>query len=103
MKCPKCNYITFDHLEVCPRCGKDLTEEKTRCNIFFVNPNTPFFLESLIGNIDGSAAVDSRLNRGVQGGAGIKDKIVYDDGSELDINLDLENSEFDMELDEDDH
>jgi len=33
----------------------------------------------------------------------VKDKIIYDDGSELDINLDLENSEFDMDLDEDDH
>jgi len=102
MKCPKCDYITFDYLDVSPRCGKDLTEEKTRCNISFYKPNTPFLLESLTGNIEG-VAVNSEVKKDAKGISGVKDKIIYDDGSELDINLDLENSEFDMDLDEDDH
>ncbi|MBW2111708.1 MAG: hypothetical protein JRH00_09775 [Deltaproteobacteria bacterium] len=28
MKCPKCNFISFDHNAACPRCGKDLTQER---------------------------------------------------------------------------
>lgn len=103
MKCPKCDYITFDQLDACPRCGKDLTEEKTKCNISFYKPNTPFLLESLIGSLGGSIALNGGAGKGTKGRPETKDKIIYDDGSELDINLDLENSEFDMELDEDDH
>jgi uncharacterized RDD family membrane protein YckC len=28
MPCPKCGYVSFDHLDACKRCGTDLTEEK---------------------------------------------------------------------------
>ncbi len=34
MKCPKCNYISFDSNEVCPNCGMDLSEVKRRIIIF---------------------------------------------------------------------
>jgi len=30
MPCPKCGYVSFDHLEACKKCGADLTEEKRR-------------------------------------------------------------------------
>ena len=33
MKCPKCNYISFDYLDSCNKCGKDLTEHKEKHNI----------------------------------------------------------------------
>ena len=33
MKCPKCNYISFDYLDDCKKCGKDLTEHKEKHNI----------------------------------------------------------------------
>ena len=33
MKCPKCGYNSFDHLENCKKCGKDLAEHKSRFNI----------------------------------------------------------------------
>ncbi|SFM59940.1 hypothetical protein [Thermodesulforhabdus norvegica] len=26
MRCPGCKYITFDHLDVCPKCGADLSQ-----------------------------------------------------------------------------
>ncbi|MDH3997570.1 MAG: hypothetical protein OET90_01915 [Desulfuromonadales bacterium] len=28
MKCPKCGYNSFDHLEDCKKCGQDLAEHK---------------------------------------------------------------------------
>ena len=33
MKCPKCGYTSFDYLDECKKCGKDLTEHKEKFNI----------------------------------------------------------------------
>lgn len=33
MKCPKCGYTSFDYLESCKKCGKDLAEFKQRFGI----------------------------------------------------------------------
>lgn len=38
MKCPKCGYNSFDHLESCKKCGGDLTDHKSNFglrNLFF--------------------------------------------------------------------
>jgi hypothetical protein len=33
MKCPKCNYTSFDYLDSCKKCGKDLLEHREKHNI----------------------------------------------------------------------
>ncbi|GEM_PF-1455699 len=33
MKCPKCSYHSFDHLNSCKKCGQDLTEHKAKFNL----------------------------------------------------------------------
>jgi hypothetical protein len=33
MKCPHCKYVSFDFLDVCKKCGKDLIEIKAKHNI----------------------------------------------------------------------
>lgn len=33
MKCPKCGYHSFEHLESCRKCGIDLTEHKAKYNL----------------------------------------------------------------------
>lgn len=33
MKCPKCGYNSFDHLESCKKCGQGLTEHKAKFNL----------------------------------------------------------------------
>jgi uncharacterized RDD family membrane protein YckC len=38
MKCPKCGFHSFDHLESCKKCGGDLTAHKTRFGL-----RVPFF------------------------------------------------------------
>lgn len=30
MRCPKCSYVSFDHLDACKECGADLQEERQR-------------------------------------------------------------------------
>ena len=33
MKCPKCSYHSFDHLDNCKKCGQDLTAHKAKFNL----------------------------------------------------------------------
>ena len=36
MRCPKCGYNSFDHLDSCKKCGKDLVEHKQKFGIVSV-------------------------------------------------------------------
>lgn len=49
MKCPKCNYISFDYHQVCPKCNKDISAEQEKLNIPSFKPNTPSLLGALLG------------------------------------------------------
>jgi hypothetical protein len=84
MKCPKCKYTTFDYFDTCPRCGKDIVGEKAKLHIIAIKPNTPFLLGSLIGDLTESSAA-SVVPESVKDAGEI-----YDDGSELNINIDEE-------------
>jgi hypothetical protein len=92
MKCPKCKYVAFDYLDTCPRCGKDVSEEKAKLNISSIKPNPPFLLGSLTGDLNDSG-VDIKVAESTQEGAGdmkLKGEEIYDDGSELDIDMEKE-------------
>ncbi len=56
MKCPKCNYTSFDYNQICPKCGSDNSEEQTRLKFSANKPNPPFFLASLIGTPDSESS-----------------------------------------------
>jgi hypothetical protein len=90
MKCPKCKYVTFDYLDTCPRCGKNMASEKAKYNISSIKPNPPFVLGSLTGDLNesGDELVLADSMKKTAGGMGYEDEGVYDDGSELDINID---------------
>ena len=92
MKCPKCKYVTFDYLDTCPRCGKSMSSEKAKLNIASIKPNPPFLLSSLTGDLNDSGeelkvpeSVKDQAEEMKLGG-----EEIYDDGSELDINIDEE-------------
>jgi hypothetical protein len=90
MKCPKCKYVTFDYLDACPRCGKNMVSEKAKYNISGIRPNPPFVLGSLTGDIEDSGGgldLAESMNE-TAGGMGYENEAVYDDGSDLDINID---------------
>jgi hypothetical protein len=49
MKCPKCNYISFDYNQVCPKCNKDISSEQQRMSLPDYKPSPPYLLASLLG------------------------------------------------------
>lgn len=48
MKCPKCNYISFDYNQTCPKCKKDLAESRGRMNHPSFRPS-PLSISSIKG------------------------------------------------------
>jgi len=60
MRCPKCGYITFDHLEICPKCKKNIAKisEQLSGNIF--KAEAPAFLQFEVeeSEIEAEVSVD---------------------------------------------
>jgi hypothetical protein len=44
MKCPKCGYTSFPHLESCRKCGQDLAEVRELFGVYGLPPNPPDLL-----------------------------------------------------------
>ena len=52
MKCPKCGYHSFDHLDSCKKCGKGLVEHKEKFNFrrFFTSGHKGATEPESVGN-----------------------------------------------------
>jgi hypothetical protein len=44
MKCPKCRYTSFPHLEICSKCGFGLAEQRAALGIYALRPDPPDLL-----------------------------------------------------------
>ena len=53
MKCMKCNYISFDYNQTCPKCGKNLSGEVEKLRLPPYKPNPPYLLTSFTGETGG--------------------------------------------------
>ena len=67
MKCPKCGYHSFDHLDSCKKCSHDLVEHKAKFNLrgfFFpgqpadTQPEAPLNEEDLATEVADDGSVD---------------------------------------------
>ena len=74
MKCPKCNYISFDYNQVCPKCNKDISSEQQRMSLPEYKPSPPYLLASLLG------------------GAGHSEEAILSEGQDFDFGLEFEGS-----------
>jgi hypothetical protein len=52
MRCPKCGYISFDHLDQCQKCRTDLSRERIHLNLL----NTPANPISLLAIVERMSA-----------------------------------------------
>ena len=56
MRCPKCGYVSFDHLNNCLKCSRDLSGSRQDLNLMDFRPEVPFLLGSLVGEMEGGGA-----------------------------------------------
>ena len=56
MRCPKCGYVSFDHLNNCMKCSRDLSGCRQDLNLMDFRPEVPFLLGSLVGEMEGGGA-----------------------------------------------
>ncbi len=49
MKCQKCGYTSFDYNQRCPKCNKDLSQEREWVNLPPFKPNPPALLDGIAG------------------------------------------------------
>ncbi|OIP92945.1 MAG: hypothetical protein AUK55_08780 [Syntrophobacteraceae bacterium CG2_30_61_12] len=60
MRCPKCHFVSFDHLAQCKKCGTDLSTERERLNLLNFEPAMPQFFGLLDqADLDLQAPVES--------------------------------------------
>ena len=53
MRCPKCGYVSFDFLNNCLKCSRDLSSSREDLNLMDFRPQVPFLLGSLVGEMEG--------------------------------------------------
>ena len=56
MRCPKCGYVSFDHLDNCMKCSRDLVGAREELNLLDFRAEVPFLLGSLVGEMEGGGA-----------------------------------------------
>ncbi|MEJ2363178.1 MAG: hypothetical protein P8075_11155 [Deltaproteobacteria bacterium] len=56
MRCPKCGYVSFDFLNNCSKCSRDLSSSRADLNLMDFRPQVPFLLGSLVGEMEGGGA-----------------------------------------------
>ena len=63
MKCPKCNYISFDYNQACPKCKKDLAAAKEKMCFLSYASGPPVLID--IGDSAGSETVSDDSSAGM--------------------------------------
>jgi uncharacterized OB-fold protein len=48
MRCPKCGFISFDHLSSCSKCGRDISEVASELQGTSIKVETPMFLSGAL-------------------------------------------------------
>ena len=72
MRCPKCSFISFDHLTSCTKCGRDISELAVELQGTSIKTETPMFLSGALGAFSGEEeeifeeqALDVEMQEGI--------------------------------------
>ncbi|NCP08563.1 hypothetical protein GW860_06645 [bacterium] len=86
MKCSKCGYTSFDYNQRCPKCNKDLTQEREWINLSPFKPNPPSLLSDL-GSENTASDLDIALLKAKDAQALQREIILEDDDPQIDFSL----------------
>ncbi len=108
MRCPKCSYISYDLIETCVKCGKDISSSATDLQGTIAGAPSPNFLR--MGGVDATEAVDETAEVEAEEAidlGGEDDEMEMDFsieeeplGEELDLGEDGDSTDFDMGAEE---
>ena len=71
MRCPKCGFISFDHLTSCTNCGRDISEVASELQGTSIKVETPMFLSGALAALSESEAsfeehaMDAEVDEGI--------------------------------------
>ena len=85
MRCPKCGFISFDHLTSCAKCGKDIAEVASELQGTSIKLETPMFLSAALagyGDREGSFEEIS-METEVEEGVDISMETEFEEGVEI--------------------
>ncbi len=91
MRCPKCGFISFDNVETCLKCKKDISEVSAAFQGTTFNVATPVYLKFSAQDEDDDSAADGVEDiDSVQEFADPDLEILVEDGEEGEINFSME-------------
>ncbi len=106
MRCPKCGFISFDQVELCPKCAHDVSKIMEELKGTALQTQFSFFLGSVVGgSLAGDTSVETPLPEEVESDSNIlgeNEEAVEEEQLEIQLDSDEEESDSaDLSLDED--
>jgi hypothetical protein len=93
MRCPKCGYISYDHLTACAKCGRDVSELAAELQGTSIKTEAPMFLSGALGAFSGEEeetfeeqALEADMDEGI-------DFSMEEEGQDVDFSFEEEGEE----------
>jgi hypothetical protein len=107
MRCPKCGFISFDHLTSCSKCGKDIAETASELQGTSIKVETPMFLSAALASYADREesfeehAMDAEVEEGID--ISMEDESVAEEalemaGADADIDFSFEEEQAKTEI-----
>ena len=109
MRCPKCGFISFDHLASCSKCGRDISEVASELQGTSIKVAPPMFLSGALAAFAESEesfeehAMEDDVAGGIDFNMEMEDEAVEMDAADEDVDFSFEEEEeaFDVAPEED--
>jgi hypothetical protein len=103
MRCPKCGFISFDHLTSCTKCGRDISELAVELQGTSIKSELPMFLSGALGAFSGEEketfeeqALDTEMEEGIDFDMemeGEEEVALEEEGADVDFSFEDEGEE----------
>ena len=96
MRCPKCGFISFDHLASCSKCGRDISEVASELQGTSIKVEPPMFLSGALAAFAESEesfeehAMEDDVAGGIDFNMEMEDEAVEMDAAEEDVDFSFE-------------